>query len=373
MGRNSGKASVERALRQCRADGGGVEDDRASFRKALDTVMDYAGRGAATADLYSGGMLSTLAGMVPGNSVERARESRDKALEGVPRDMKSLASEAILVGPAAVTRLRRSPDAWGSMERLSTAQKERAGGRAVEDIWREHGWSDNAFGHRTGWHSAIDDTNMKPTMMFGKSGATVRDQIDHPVLADAYPELMKVPLRMTVGSTVDYPAGKTVINRDRKAGLDRDFRNSFGNDHRMQPFGFSVEADSIPPALSTAVHEFQHGAADIEKVIPQGSNQAMAFPLKHTDAYRKAKADLELAQAVGMSPHEIRDLERRLERVASFGGYYNDPGEMIARGEQAIYSRRLPVTTPRQHSDVDVYDLSDFLGRRYDFSNYRPD
>jgi hypothetical protein len=73
-------------------------------RNALLSGMDYAGRGAALADLYSGGMLSTLAGMVPGNSIENATAARDRALEGVPRDWKAAATEPVnpLVAMAAI-------------------------------------------------------------------------------------------------------------------------------------------------------------------------------------------------------------------------------------------------------------------------------
>ena len=42
-----------------------------------------------------------------------------------------------------------------------------------------------------------------------------------------------------------------------------------------------------------------------------------------------------------------------------------------ARGEQAIHGRSLDYRTPRTHA-IDTYDMSDFLGPRYERSNLRP-
>lgn len=56
---------------------------------------------------------------------------------------------------------------------------------------------------------------------------------------------------------------------------------------------------------------------------------------------------------------------------ADFGRYVNDPGEMVARGESAIWARGLPVTTPRQLEFIDPYNLAPFMPGA-DFSRYQP-
>jgi hypothetical protein len=104
---------ISRALRaaKCYADGGDVEDKRSAIRRAYDTGIDYAGRGLALADLYSGGMLSSVAGLNPFGSYSNVMEARERALAGVPREAKALATEpvtplaAMAVAPAAGRKL----------------------------------------------------------------------------------------------------------------------------------------------------------------------------------------------------------------------------------------------------------------------------
>lgn len=90
---------VARAMRAAHrqfADGGDVQpDNRSMFGRAADTAMDYAGRGLALGDLYTGGMLSSLAGLNPFTSYSDVMAAREKALAGVPRDAKALATEPI--------------------------------------------------------------------------------------------------------------------------------------------------------------------------------------------------------------------------------------------------------------------------------------
>lgn len=82
--------ALRTARRSCYADGGKVDEPG-----ILERGMDYAGRGAALADLYSGGMLSSVAGLNPFTSYSDVLAARDRALEGVPADWKGLATQPV--------------------------------------------------------------------------------------------------------------------------------------------------------------------------------------------------------------------------------------------------------------------------------------
>jgi hypothetical protein len=89
---------------------GAAPDWRQKIGNALMGGADYAGRGLALADLYSGGMLSSVAGLNPFGSYSTVMEARDRALEGVPREAKAAATEpvnplmAMAMVPAATKR-----------------------------------------------------------------------------------------------------------------------------------------------------------------------------------------------------------------------------------------------------------------------------
>ena len=92
---NQRVARAMRAANRHYADGGDVQDNRSMFTRAADTAMDYAGRGLALGDLYTGGMLSSLAGLNPFTSYSDVMAARERALAGVPREAKALATEPI--------------------------------------------------------------------------------------------------------------------------------------------------------------------------------------------------------------------------------------------------------------------------------------
>lgn len=144
----------------------------------LIDLMDYAGRGLATADLYSGGMLSTLAGLFPGNSIVNATAARDRALENVPRDLKALATEpinplvAIFAGPMARTANRKM---------LQRAEELAAQNAPREQIWSETGWFK---GPDQKWRFEIDDSALAVTA--GKGRGFERGPIKNTAVAENY-------------------------------------------------------------------------------------------------------------------------------------------------------------------------------------------
>jgi hypothetical protein len=89
---------------------GAAPDWRQKIGNALMGATDYAGRGLALADLYSGGMLSSVAGLNPFGSYSNVMEARDRALEAVPREAKAAATEpfnplmAMAMVPAATKK-----------------------------------------------------------------------------------------------------------------------------------------------------------------------------------------------------------------------------------------------------------------------------
>lgn len=353
---------VGRALRQCRADGGRVDDKpdtmervrrhlRGAYEKQNPNDWSGAQAGGARDYLYP--------------EWDRQPSAFEKMMAS-PQGQQLMTvldflgpAKGILIGPSAAARLGRKPGSWGSPEALAEARALRAAGASPAEVWQKHGWSDNAYGNQMGWHTAIDDRPMTPTKDWHKSGATVGEQVDHPELFQAYPEMTKPRLNLKVGSPVDYPNGGTTL---RESQHDREFRNRFGSSPEW--IGFSVEGITRPDALATATHEFQHGVSfyDKDKVIPQGSSQSREYPRFDTPRSAAAKTAYE---AGGMQEWEKN-------RAGAFASYYNNPGEMIARGEAAIRARDMPLETPRQHEYVDIYDLSDHMGPVYEFSGYRP-
>jgi hypothetical protein len=268
-------------------------------RNALLSGMDYAGRGAALADLYSGGMLSTLAGMVPGNSIENATAARDRALEGVPRDAKALATEpinplaAIFAGPMARTANRKM---------LQRAEELAAQNAPREQIWNETGWFQ---GPDKKWRFEIDDSGLavkdpskwaRPNKVWNdlEQAWTVEDPsvsgaiamgarrmvgqdglLVHPELRAAYPDvdnIMLGPLNSEYSALYQYGPPERILL-----------------DQFMSP-----DAVRKPSA-----HEFQHAVQNREGFSP---GNRIGAGVNSADSYNRAAGEV-----------EARAVERRLD------------------------------------------------------------
>jgi hypothetical protein len=252
---------VSRAIRTARryADGGDV-DERSTFRRALDTGMDYAGRGLALADLYSGGMLSSVAGLNPFGSYQGVMEARERALAGVPREAKAAATEpftpyaAIFAGPMARTANRKM---------LQRAEELAAQNAPREQIWNETGWFKGVDGK---WRFEIDDSQATLQRASKEANALTQppsmDQVyRHDDLYAAYPELRDVRWR----PTEDYKVGHGAYGRYPQASPETPPGIIFTGYHPDKPFASDLGALDVLP------HEWQHAVQYIENTAKGGS------------------------------------------------------------------------------------------------------
>lgn len=365
------------------------EKNKSPFQRALDHV----GMAGAVADEYAGGMLSSVAGLNPFTSYGRVKEAKEAALDDFRRTYPSIARDALapsqnpvgaksmassgaelatLIGALGLKRLEgagmRKADDWGGSGRLDQAQADLKAGTPIDEVWRKHGWSNNAYGNDMPWHTAIDDSKVAlKDGSWGGHKTTYGQKIDHPELLAAYPEFADTPFISNVGSSIDGVRGRTTIP---SGPLDRDFRNDFGSGFEKAPFGIMVESESRKAAMPTSLHETQHGVAALDRGIPQGTNHKVADVLTNTPAYQDAAKAYDDAKAAGAFPGQLSRLEDARDYHGRVGGYWANPGEQIARGEAAIYARGLPLSTPRQHSSVDIYNVRDHVP--YDLDQYKP-
>lgn len=280
---------TDRALRVARryADGGDV-DQRSALRRALDTGMDYAGRGLALADLYSGGMLSSAAGLVPGNSIANAQAARDRALEGVPREAKALAVEpvtpyaAIFAGPMARTANRKM---------LQRAEELASQNAPREQIWNETGWFKGVDGK---WRFEIDDSEA-----FVKGGDITASEsakrwgpqfvgrlpdkavMAHDKLMDAYPEMSSVELQGHRGDGGHYISD-----------LLRGDIISIGDEYRGQK------------KTSVGLHEAQHWVQNQEK-FAQGASADFGHKLDDVAAAARRTYEANIGKLQNTEEDEI--------------------------------------------------------------------
>lgn len=284
---------------------------------------------------------------------------------------------AILLGLGGARRLAmermRGPDAWGGSRTYYTAEQALKGGMDPRKAWEKYGWSDSAYGQRVPMYTAISDEPMSLRTQGPYTSGPFERVVDHPELLAAAPGLRNIPTRVIIDPSTGHAQGRTRYRVNRLTrGVD------------SNPELIEAAAPEPDLALSTMLHEAQHGAAGLDD-LPFGA------PLKGMDASKfrydtpaaqRAREEFELlrdahnvdpATDVWTWPDEVQDAFYNYQRKGDFGRYINDPGEMIARGEEVVHARGLPLETPRQLDYIDPYDLSPFMrDPAYNFSQYRP-
>ena len=357
---------VSRAIRTARryADGGDV-DERSTFRRALDTGMDYAGRGLALADLYSGGMLSSVAGLVPGNSIANAQAARDRALEGVPREAKALATEpinpvaAIFAGPMARTANRKM---------LQRAEELAAQNAPREQIWNETGWFKGVDGK---WRFEIDDsqaitpfpTQERVTNKGSDSGTAFQAALNHPKVFDAYPDARRMDWVIT--------------NSDQRRGGYEPAKGEF-------PPRIISQGPTTTDRRSALMHELQHRIQDMEG-FAVGANPESAYGLiekPRLDELREKTKALRIdpyriankrSGGYPLTPEEVEkyaEWERLQDArdeilsnmVSPYEAYKRHAGETEAR----LVQKRMDLTTDQRRArapwlDYDVPEQDQFV------------
>lgn len=358
---NQRVARAMRAANRHYADGGDVQDNRNMFSRAADATMDYAGRGLALGDLYTGGVLSSLAGLNPFGSYSDVMAAREKALAGVPREAKALATEpinpvaAIFAGPMARTAnkvmLRRA-------EELASQNAPR------EQIWNETGWFQ---GPDKKWRFEIDDSNLKLAQ-------PVKDWIDRrpdgtlnaPNVEAAYEAARNnlapnAPMRMKRMFEHDeleraYPGGMTQAsdhNHQGATSIPLHLLDDPSTAGAYIPEGYHGRSialhGSLTPdrAKSTALHEWQHAVQHYEDLARGGApGMGQTAPFVYSgpriESLKAQQADIEkkmealpyLSPEYEAARKRHYDLERGIEREAAMRGYDMLAGEVEARAVQ---------------------------------------
>jgi len=165
--------------------------------KLLDVLLaGYRGANAAagTADYYTGGLLSSLAGLNPFVGMDNAKaasaSAQQDAAQMFGRDALAgaeLPMLGIFAGPMARTANRVA---------LKRAEELAAAGAPREQIWKDTGWFKGVDGK---WRWEIDDTGLKAGVGAGK--------LSHPELQAAYGEHQKPRMPLTEVSRSLMPGG----------------------------------------------------------------------------------------------------------------------------------------------------------------------
>jgi len=317
--------------------------------------------------------------------------------DGVSRNLARAAGDGVnaLIGLMGVQNLTESlkgasrrgaphPD-WGSEASLAKAKEAVANGMSHDDAFKQFGWSKNAYGRETPeWYTALDDTQLKlkPEALHETDKPNITqtihrlqsgDVIDHPELFDAYPSLSRIPV------------APGAIKTDRNLGRGSDTTTvnaSIGIHEANRPItSLSAHAANIPQLESLITHEVAgHGAAaksglPFGTFMRDGPKDKFSFNSPEaSDAMTRFKRDAGGRDVGELHPSGMpkdwsygkhTDLNSRYDDIYRHGNlerYFNDHGEVIARGEQELRDMmlrnpKIGIDTPRQFSHIEPYDL----------------
>jgi hypothetical protein len=267
-----------------------------------------------------------------------------------------------LIGPEGAQRLTmaenpatgqpfRHADDWGGIGRLDRAKAMREAGAGPDHTWQTHGWSDNAFGEKVDWHTAIDDTPMKVnhnaprTVMAGSRHnrySKFGDAVDHPEFFAANPGTENGLIKAGQHYDNDRLSGHVGLKSKHEAHSQA-AADHYTKVYKDAPFYMEAKSDTLDGLRSGVTHEMSHISADQNR-LPSGTNDVAAPIVRDTPRY------MELERLASSAD---------LERIGRDGGYVNDIGEKIARADQAVLDdpgkHPLGYKTPRQHDYIDVY------------------
>lgn len=230
---------------------------------------------------------------------------------------------------------------------LSTAQARLANGEDPEKVRKETGWH-KSIDNR--WKYEIDDSQATLNLPRGgvdeftrtyRTGATVKDLLNHPVLFAAYPKLANVPVGFVNRTLLDGASGGVIGNR---IALARDMRDK--------------------DIKSVLMHEIQHivqehegfaVGATPESVTPSNYRAHQIEMIDHLhDALTKAKQKGDQKQ-VGKLTEQLGVIEK----AASFDAYKRVAGEVEARNVQArlgLSAKERMKTPPKVTQDKGIRD-----------------
>lgn len=260
---------------------------------------------------------------------------------------------------------------------LGAAQARLAAGEDAETVRQETGWFRGADGK---WRFEVSDGDAKLKNLRMEDGeanrATVLSEIlDHPALFAAYPALRNMDVQIGIGP-------------------DRKNRGSFSEgwqgdkDYFGSPPEIIVSATTEARALSTLLHEIQHGIQTVEGFATGGSIAAERSKQSSPENRRKMETLVEiddLARENNVSPIRFAELSDYPEQVRSIvrehvqngtwdrniryfrrellqpaGRYQKLAGEVEARNVQArqrMTAAERRATPPSQTADVADADV----------------
>ena len=166
-----------------------------------------------------------------------------------------------------------------NLDALKEAQAMAARGAHPTNIWNQTGWFQGAEGK---WRFEIPDNTAqiapKAAQIFNDAPVNTRltapaaGILDHPELFSKYPHLGRI--KTTLDKTSAPPGYPAAVG----------FYNSPATGEEMA----AAMNQSLPPALSTLIHEFQHGVQEREGFLPTGGSSSYGY-----NDYRRLSTEVE--------------------------------------------------------------------------------
>jgi ribosomal protein L24 len=232
---------------------------------------------------------------------------------------------------------------------LSTAQDRLAKGEDPEQVRQDTGWH---LGKDGKWRFEIDDAQarLKPLRDgidgFQYNNDTLENIIDHPALFAAYPKLRNLLTGIEVDPSLKESSG---VYREGTAGD----KYTFGREPEI-----NVKANTADKALSTLLHEIQHGIQHIEGFALGSNPRAAKLRPEFKQLVNETKQ--KSAKAGWDSISTATDDEANNEALLADIVYRRHYGETEARNTQArqtmnAEARRLvPPSMTQDVADADV-------------------
>ena len=233
---------------------------------------------------------------------------------------------------------------------LDKALRMHAAGADPTSIWNQTGWFRGAEGK---WRFEIPDVearlkeldpeylqrlhasgSMGPTHRFSPD---LREVVEHPEFFRAYPEMKAV-------------TGEVVVDPHAQSSQFGFWQPPHQTLTGIEPPYIHATGRDVDLALSSTLHEMQHGVQNVERFAP-GSSRELAAKVLGPTASERAAADL--AATKGLTYSDLHPLEKRQFRnQAAAMAYLAHAGETEARNVQRRWERGISRAPPWRTEDV---------------------
>src|SRR5215472_12134216 len=233
---------------------------------------------------------------------------------------------------------------------LDKALRMHAAGSDPTSIWNQTGWFRGAEGK---WRFEIPDVEARlkeldPEYLqrlhaSGSTGPThrfspdLREVVEHPEFFRAYPEMKAV-------------VGEVVVDPHAQSSQFGFWQPPHQTLTGIEPPYIHATGRDVDLALSSTLHEMQHGVQNVERFAP-GSSRELAAKVLGPTASERAAADL--AATKGLTYSDLHPLEKRQFRnQAAAMAYLAHAGETEARNVQRRWERGISRAPPWRTEDV---------------------